>query len=313
MVRGHMSKPSKARSQRKTAGPVRLGADDPRAREAITKANQALRDYSLERKKQQPMDDKTASALRTLKEAFEEQITANPRAAAALSQLRKYRFETIKIPDKIDISKRAGHPGAFVMSLQLDEHVSVISPPYDYDWSWGNMQTNWSERREGAVGVDGGAGALKSQTVTDNVKGAAGIGIVLTSDKSAWISVHPYIQYSWHYAIAAAGPWASASAKGGINAAAFNDGKFIAGPRLNQLFADSVADLFGDTHKGSDEGYTWVPDLPLHFRMNPGDVVAVNFGGYVECNTDRGLGQAASVGLAVGVVHWVVIERFVAG
>ena len=78
--------PRKRVAKVKQPGPPARGGR-PRAREAITKANQALRDYSLERKKQQIMDDKTASALRTLKEAFEEQSTGLKKGVGSLNSL----------------------------------------------------------------------------------------------------------------------------------------------------------------------------------------------------------------------------------
>jgi len=44
-----------------------------------------------------------------------------------------------------------------------------------------------------------------------------------------------------------------------------------------------------------------------------GQLIAVNFGAFVECDHDDGIGVGAggAAGLVQGLVKWVVVERFV--
>jgi hypothetical protein len=282
---------------------VRLDSKNARARRAIAQADSA----AGHRTKARLAEAREASrATRALIAPFEKLIAADPVAAATLAKMRSQTF-----PSVAALNKNAKLGGsASTLSLTLHEHLSFAVPPFDYEWHWGNVPQTLSEKNTGSIGVRGQSGNFQNGS-DDAISGASGIGLVLTTDKSAIVTVRPYIQYLWAYGVGASGPFSSGSARGGIDAGAFVNGKLVAGVRRSTLFSDSQG-WAGSTYN-SDNGIVHYPDVTLSFTMEPGVIYAVSFGAWIECDHSDGIGVGGGEGLVQAQVEWVVVDRMIAG
>jgi hypothetical protein len=286
-----------------------LSARDPSVRTAITHALEALKVQSLQREKARIAEvKKTDKSLRALRAPFEQLIGESPAASRALEDLRQQHVKAVSgFVRDIPVRDR---PGASILDLRLHEHLSVVIPPYDFDWQRGNPQQSIHNKLNGMIGILGESGHFQNGS-SDRVDAAAGIGLAITTDKPAIVSVRPFITYSWEYVVAAGGLFSSGSASGGIDAAAFLNGAIIDGVRRSVLFSDSRGWAGSDRDDGG--GITWVPDVTLGFNMDPGQVVVVNFGAWIDCDHDSGIGWGAGAGKVQGAVKWIVVERFIGG
>ena len=291
----------------KPSSDQRLSARDPRARSAITKTLDAIKAGDLQREKARVAEvRKITKSQRALRAPFERLITQSPAASRALEGLRQQRVKSVEgFVREIPMRDR---PGASVLDLHLQEHLSVVIPPYDFDWQRGNPNKAIRNRLDGSIGILGESGHFQNGN-GDRVDAAAGIGLAITTDKPAMVSVRPFITYSWAYVVAAEGPFSSGSASGGIDAGAFLNGTIIDGVRRSQLFSNSRG--WDGSNSDNDGGITWVPDVTLGFNMVPGQVVVVNFGAWITCDHDSGIGWGAGGGRVQGSVKWIVVERFV--
>jgi len=248
----------------------------------------------------------TAKPLRALQAPFEQLIAESPAARRALEELRREHVKGVSgFVRDIPVRERLG---ASTLDLHLQEHLSIVIPPYDFDWQRGNPKQSLHRKLDGVIGILGESGHFQNGT-SDRVDAAAGIGLAITTDKPAIVSVRPFITYSWAYVVAAQGPFSSGSARGGIDAAAFLNGTIIDGVRRSVLFSDSQG--WAGSTRDDGSGITWVPDVTLGFKMAPGQVVVVNFGAWIECDHNNGVGFGAGGGKVQGAVKWIVVERFV--
>jgi len=182
--------------------------------------------------------------------------------------------------------------------------VSQI-PPYDLEWKWGNAFEVSTSAVGGRFMVKGASGDAKGAT-NDPVAAAAGIGLVLMSTVATHVTVRPYIDMSWQYIVEAAGWMGNAAARGGIDAAAVLDDKFVAGTRRTTEFSASR----GSGRHGADGvGVAWVPDIELSFGMAAGRFYIVNFGAWVECENTSGFGAANGMCRMEGLVRFIVVEK----
>lgn len=276
-------------------------------RGAIAKAIKAIENKSQEREKALVIENnKFAKSLHALQAPFEQLIAENPAAARALVELRRHRM---KGPSGFarDLPVR-DRPGESMMNIHLHQHLSFVIPPYDFDWQRGNPNDSLHNRFNGMIGILGESGNF-SDGASGRVDAAAGIGLALTTDKPAFVSVRPYISYLWESVVAAAGPFSSGEARGGIDAAAFLNGGIIDGVRRSELFSYSRG--WAGSERDDGGGVAWVPDVTLEFKMVPGQVVVVNYGAWVECDHSDGIGSGAGGAKVHGKVHWIVVERFV--
>jgi len=289
---------------------VRMSPRQPAARRAVEQFTRSVEALARQRTQARARERaEAARSQRALLRPFAKAIESDSVAAAALAGLRTRRLGSL---DKLSAraSFRASPPAASVLSLTLHEHLAVIGPPYDFEWQWGNAQQTLANASTGAIGVLGESGHFANGSA-DAVHAASGIGLILTTDKPALVSVRPFIQYSWAYAVGASGAFSSGSAAGGIDAAAFLNGKLIDGVHRSQVFSDSRG--WAGTDSDSGDGIAWVPDLTVGFSMAPGEVYAVPFGAWVDCDHTSGIGFGAGGGKVQAQVKWVVVERFVAG
>jgi hypothetical protein len=181
--------------------------------------------------------------------------------------------------------------------------MDTSTPPYDFGWNWGNPTRQLSDPATGSIGVI----ANSPQTAA----AAAGIGVVLSSDKLAFVSVRPFIRYDWEYKLVAQGFGSSASARGGIDASAWVDGALHVPVRRHQAFADEGSWI--SSRENTGDGIAPVSEVELFSQMRPGKLYGVPFGAWVECEHSTGLGQAGSIDKVQGRVQFIVVERFVAG
>lgn len=220
-------------------------------------------------------------------------------------RLRSESFTLDVLPDFSSAFKlqRYGQQQATLM-LPLSKRVNVFGPPYDYDWSWGNPTRETSDPSTGICSV------FAQSPITSAA--AAGIGLLLTSDKPAFVFVRAYITYEWQAAAKTIGIGSTAKVWGGIDSSAWVDGKLHTEVRRDQVF-DISASWFDNEERASGEGVAWSDNISLNFRMTAGKTYAVSLGAWVECVHSTGVGGAGSAGVVTGTVKFVVIERFVAG
>jgi hypothetical protein len=297
----------------KSSNSQRLSPNDSLAQDAFAQALETLNRLSEERVKMREVENsKTSKAIEALQAPFLKQIQENPAAAHALEKLRDHR-----VPETADflphVPVRDGRSGGPFLNLHLQEHVSIIGAPYDFEWQWGNPVSGSGRhnRLNGEIGIHGASGHTKNGA-SGRVEAASGIGLVLTTNRPAIVSVRPYISYIWESVVGTAGLFSSAETRGGIDATAFLDGALIDGVRRSELFSDSKSS-FGGTSHNNGNGVVWVPDVTLGFNMEPGQNVVVNFGAYVECDHSNGIGVGAGSGLVQAQVSWIVVERFIGG
>lgn len=285
----------------------RPSPEDPHVREAFAQAYATIQGLIEQRSQAHAAEHETiAKYTQALQAPFAKIIAESPEAAHALKELRQR--EPLELADSnVSLPVRGDRSGGPMFNLHLQEHLSVVGAPYDFDWQWGNPVAGFHNRFNGQIGVDGSSGHAQ-HGASGRVEAAAGIGLAITTDRPVTVSVRPFISYWWRSGVAAYGAFSSAETKGGVDAAAFLDGRIIDGVRRSELFSDSRSWAGKDIH--DDNGIVWVPDVTLGFAMQPGQVVVVNFGAWVECDHTSGIGVAAAVGQVRATVSWIVVERF---
>ena len=287
-----------------------LSPDHPLASEAFDKALETLKRFNEERTAARSLEnDESAKLTQALYQPLLKQISENPEASLGLEHLRHSRVhDTADFVTHFPV--REDRSSSTFLNLHLQEHLSVVSAPYDFEWNWGNPIDSLHNRFDGSIGIRGASGHVQ-HGASGSVSAASGIGLIVTTDKPAIVSVRPYITYTWQSIVTAGGVFSSGETRGGIDAAAFLNGAILDGVRRSELFSDSQS--WAGSSVNSDGGVVWVPDVTLGFSMVPGQVVIVNFGAYVECDHTCGIGYGGGAGMVQAKVSWVVVERFVAG
>lgn len=285
-----------------------LSARIPRAPGAIAKATRTLEDMALQREKARATESRTtAKAMGALRAAFEETIAESPAATRALEALGQ---ESLKpTPARVRESPPRAHGAAsMLLSLWSQEHLSVATPPYDFDWQRGNALDSGHNRITGGMFVTGASGEFHGGVgASGRVDAAAGIGLALTTDAPVVVSVRPIISYSWNSLVAESGFFSHGEARGGLDAAAFLNGAIIAGVRRTEVFSESRGSLGIERNEGNGDAY--VPDLMLGFKIDPGQIVIVNFGVWVECDHNSFLGWGSGSGTMNATVSMIFVER----
>jgi hypothetical protein len=282
----------------------RLSQKQPRARRAIKQVTATLDEAANQQAESRLADRRDSeAALQDMLRPFVEVIQSDPSASSGLARLRKAKLASLAPLGRSE--SPGGGLATAALTLPLSERYSFAIPPYDFEWKWGNSIQAFASKGDGRIGVIGGSGRVRGGT-DDAVAAASGIGLILISNTATHVAVRPYIDVSWEYVVAAAGLWANGFAQGGIDAAAFLDGKFIAGVRRTTEFSASRGT---GTHSDSGGSVVWIPDIELNFAMAPGKPYIVNYGAWVECDHTSGIGQAAGTGKVEGRVRYVVVER----
>lgn len=244
------------------------------------------------------------SQIKVIETALERLLEKDRAAKTAIGKLRRQRARVeLHFDDKFLEPFYPAEESLLKQTLQ--RHIHVIGPPYDYGWNWGNPDFQVSNAANGWAAVR----ALSSTTSS----AAAGIGVVLTTDKKAIVSVRPYIPFSWQYQMAVAGIGSNAHVRGGTDASVWVDGKMISPPdvRYHQAFADSISWVTNRNEFGS--GVAPLDQISLDFTMVPGKVYAVNFGTFVVCEEENWIGDAISGAQVQATIPFIVVERFVGG
>jgi hypothetical protein len=281
--------------------------NDPLIQAAFTQARKTLNDMSEKRTQDRAKEvEVIAKYTQALQAPFAKIIAESPEASSALKELRQRK--PLELTDShISSPVRGDRSNGPMFNLHLQEHLSVIGAPYDFDWQWGNPVSGFHNRLDGQIIINTSSGHVKNGA-SDRVEAAAGIGLAITTDRPATVSVRPFITYEWQYGVAASGLFSSAETKGGADAAAFLDGALIDGVKRSEFFSDSQS--WAGTTQNSGGGIVWVPDVTLGFSMQPGQVVIANFGVWAECDHSSGIGVAGAIGNIKATVSWIVVERF---
>ena len=256
-------------------GRLKIGSEaigKTKADAAIKKAVAGLVKRAKERERERnAFRDQRAAEMRTIERALEKLISTDEAAKRAMAKLREFPIEgKVSFAPAYNEALGPVHPES-LFGAYLYRNVHVIGPPYDYGWEWGHeIDKTFKEPATGDIAVYG-----NSRKVEDC---AAGIGIVLATDKPAIVSVRPYIHGVWRISMGAAGVGAWADARGGFDAAALVEGVIIEPPgiRWNETFAWHQP---SHGHKDSEsDTVASVSALALSFSMVPGKVYSVNFG-----------------------------------
>ncbi len=245
---------------------------------------------------------------------------ASEQKVAQLSLAFKSYLEThgIEAPVKVDrslvkldsdrdlagiVETGQGHQSSVFM-LPLDRHVNVSGPHYDFEWNWGNPTTKETHLDDGYFGV-----RVNSE---DTHAAAAGIGLVLSSEKQALVSVRAHVRTFWNWSVATTGFFSHAKLRGGIDSSAWVDGKLCTKVRRDLAY-EAAASGFDGSKKGEGSGVAWGDNISLDFMMTPQKAYAVVIGAWVEADSSSGIGDAFAEGTMNGVAQFVVVQRFVAG
>lgn len=284
------------------AGSAAVG--QAKARQAIKQTVAGLTEVNEHRvREREEMKAATRAEVRIVQSALEKLIEQDAAAKIAVRKLRRQRGDlNLRLDRRFEEALQPAQQSLF--AVHLHRHVHVLGPPYDYGWIWGNPDEQASDVVFGWMKV-----VAYSRTTS---AAAAGIGVVLTTDKQAIVSVRPFIRYSWRYQMVASGIGSNADVRGGIDASAWVNGTMLSpGIRRHQAFSDSISwaasrDEFG-------EGVAPLDQISLDFTMAPGKVYSVNFGTWVECEHEKWIGNAESGGRVEATMPFIVVERFVAG
>jgi hypothetical protein len=142
----------------------------------MEKTAQTLEARSVQRDKARAAQIKqTDAAVRALRTPLEQVVSANAAASRALRELRKHRFGGI---DKLqrEVPVRDSSSSILSLHMQLHENLSIVTPPYDFEWHWGNLSKFVHDRNSGSIGVEGRSGAMVN-AAGDDVAAASGIGL----------------------------------------------------------------------------------------------------------------------------------------
>lgn len=285
----------------------RPSPDEPRVQEAFAQAFATIQGLSEQRHQARAAEDEAiAKYTRALQAPFAKIIAERPESAHALKELRQR--EPLELAESnVSSPVRGDRSGGPMFNLHLQEHLSVIGAPYDFDWQWGNPVSAVHNRLNGQIIVNTASGHARNGA-SGRVEAAAGIGLAITTDRPATVSVRPFITYEWRYGVTASGVFSNSETKGGADAAAFLDGALIDGVKRSEFFSDSQS--WGGTTQNSGGGIVWVPDVTLGFNIQPGQVVVTNFGVWAQCDHNSGIGVAGAIGNIRATVSWIVVERF---
>ena len=146
------------------------------------------------------------------------------------------------------------------------------------------------------------------------VDAACGIGFTITTKAPAMVEVRPYLPFSWFYSNGAFTPFSHAESEGGVNLSAWLGSTCIAAGCVNsvRLFRDRVSP--SELHQHTGDGST--SDLGIDFPLHPGDVVFVNLGAWVRCDSSTPVPTGATssgLGRMEARAQFVVVKRFVLG
>jgi len=284
---------------------TRVNPQQEDARRAIESFNEAIEVLARKRAEKLAGEAKESQrALRTMMRPLEDLIESDPAAKAARAQLQQKRLDPVAPPRERPFEEiRAGAPA---IPLSVEAVLTVVVPPYDFEWSWGNAQQTGANKINGLIGILGKSGAFDGG-ISDAVHGDSGICVYLTISVPVPGEVRPFITYSWAYVVGAYGVGSSGSAAGGLDASCYVDGRIIDGVHRSQVFSDSRGTYGQDQDSG--DGIASVDALTVSFFMEPGKVYAVPFGTWVDCDHTSGLGFSGGGGRVEAQVKWVVVQR----
>lgn len=283
------------------------------SRQAVAQSQQAIEQWANGRAKNNEQD---SSAQRALTEPIRRLIAADKAAGNALAALEQTRFNGLKPPTPSD----AIYSSSTVQNLDLIQHTNVAFPPFDFTWKRGNAQDLFS-LNSGYMRASGQSGDVEGG-ISDNIDAAAGVALILKSDKQAVVTLRPYVHFAWEYSAAASGLFVQGYSRGGLDAAVFRGNQLIDGIKRTSAFSDSRA-TGGESHfyggVAADQplkvpfAVASVDALTLQLSMEPGDVYTAHFGAWIECGHQTGMGVSAGLARVAAQVIFVGVQRFIAG
>ncbi|MGH9966448.1 MAG: hypothetical protein ACREBG_01245 [Pyrinomonadaceae bacterium] len=275
-----------------------------KARQAIKRAVAGVTELNERRVREREETKAAALAeVRIVQSAIEKLIEQDEAAKIAIGKLRRQGSDlNLRLDRTFEEALRPAQQS--LLALTLHQHVHVIGLPYDFGWNWGNPNLQVSDPAYGWAGVF----AYSNRTSA----AAAGIGVILTTDKPAIVSVRPFIRYTWQYQMIVSGIGSNADVRGGIDWSAWVDGTLLSpGIRRHQAFSDSISWVSKRNELG--DGDAPMDQVSLDFTMAPGKVYSVNFGSWVECEHENWIGSAASGAKVEATIPFIAVLRFVAG
>jgi hypothetical protein len=294
---------------RKPSSKPQITRVDPRqgeGRRAVESLEQGLKALAQQRIQKRAEQEKLVDAdIRAVARPLEKLVEADPAAVAARAKLRKVRLGTVTQLHPESVLGKA-RPGRLTTPLLLPEQTLVVTPPYDFEWHWGNAQRSQTNLGNGYMGISGASGGAIEGGTSEAVHSGSGIAIVLTSNMSTNVTVRPFIDHVWSFGVEAYGFFSAASSAGGLDAACFLNGNVLDGVHRSQVFEDDGG--FRHFRQDDGSGIASVDDLTVSFHMEPGAFYGIPFGAWIDCDHNNGWGVAAAEGRVEAQVHWIVVE-----
>jgi hypothetical protein len=280
-----------------------------RALAASSQAAAAAGTARLERMRgERRQQSETGTALKL---ALEQLMQREEGTRRILNEMRDHPLLSPLAEKPFDVA-----PNGSIMSIELSRHTSLADPPFDGQWNWGNSYGLTLNPATGQMIIHGASGDV-SGAEPGPVDAAGGLDLVITTDRRAIIEVRPLLKCRWRWLNESVGLFSSAESRGGVETAIF-DGPNMMTPvlRTTQWSSRVAPGLFdGRESSSGEDSYAFLPwqGLQHQFEAEANRAYVLKIGLWVQCDHSSGIGVAAGQAAMDATIHWVAIERWVAG
>ncbi len=237
-------------------------------------------------------------------------IKEDPAARKALEDLRTQQLSDLESMDVLRGEQPLTATNNIVTVPLGDARVLAVPPPYDFSWSWFNQaggppRTQHLDKETGLVGLDalsdpdaGGASGF--------VEAHAGFGLIVgRTDRIVTATARSSRSMQYSFNVWAGGIGSNATSEGGMDFAAFEDGR---------LLTIASAKLWRRRVSIDESDVGWAGPLAVHepskisFTMRPGHEYTFNVGIWVYSDRTPAIGDAGAQALLEGEVLYLSIE-----
>lgn len=198
-----------------------------------------------------------------------------------------------------------------VLTTIANRSINVRVPPYDFSWSWfvppHAPASMLLDNATGRVGLSCLSGSTPGGA-SGRVEAHAGFGLILSTDHHHVTAIgRSYRTMHFGYAANAIGIGSNATAEGGMEFTALEDGRFLLG-KSSRLWHRRVSS--DDDNESYQEGpHPIYEPNELYFSMGPGHGYTFNVGIWVVADRTPGFGIAGAHSLEDGWISAITIER----
>jgi hypothetical protein len=283
---------------------------DPGQREAVERSVATHVAHSAEQAAQaRAAAAERAKLVAAIQAPFMKQIEEDPEATKALDELRTSRQLIDLYSTDVLRQERPLTATEDLIADPLLRDAPVVlrdhRPPFHFGWSWFRQDGSppfgkHVIHQTGQVGLDARTGAAEGGASTF-VEAHAGFGVVLRTDRSVSARGAHFSKMRFVFNTLAEGIGANATSEGGMDIAAFEDGRLV-GILSEKMWRNRVsASLFSPHEEGHGvEGPVIRGPQHLVFPMNPGHEYAYNVGIWVFTDRSTGIGTGGAQSLIEG-------------